>query len=94
MKKVHSEKSTIKITGRVVKDGDVHSLSGLSVIGRLRSGEEKIEKKVREICEEYSIPPQNIHLSYDARPVGRSSRYETTGRSGSYHGHNRWNDGW
>jgi len=55
--KVHSEKSNIEIKGRVVKDGDVHSLSGLRVTGRLGSGEEKIEKKVREICEQYSIPP-------------------------------------
>jgi hypothetical protein len=93
--KVHWEKSTIKIRGRVVYNGDVPSLSELSVTGRLWVGEERIEQKVREICENYSIRPHNIHFSYEEKPkpTGRSSRYERTGRSGSYHGTNRWNPG-
>lgn len=93
--KVHWEKSTIKIRGEVVFNGDVPSLRELSVTGQLWVGEEKIEEKVREICKDYSIHSKNIQFSYKEKPepVGRSSRYERTGRSGSYHGQNRWNPG-
>lgn len=94
-KKIHSEKSSIMVRGRVVYVSKEPSLCELTVTGNLWVGEERIERKVREICDEYSINPENIHFSYKEKPkpIGRSSRYENTGRSGSYHGGNRWNPG-
>ena len=93
---LRSVKSGIRDTGRVIYKERTPSLENLRVeciVCKNEHGNSQ-EKTIREICNNYGIREENIHIFYkDCTPKPRPSRYERTGRSGSYHGRNRWEPG-
>ena len=87
-----------KIRGRVIYRNGSPSLEDLTVTAILCDNEKGRQKetKIRQICASYNLRDKNISISYkDCSPKkrGRTSRYERTGRSGAYHGTNRWEPG-
>ena len=91
-------KSGIRDTGRVIYKEKTPSLENLRIECIVCQNEygSSQEKTIRKICHNYGITEENIHIFYkdcSHKPKGRPSRYERTGRSGSYHGGNRWEPG-
>lgn len=89
-------KSGIKDTGRVIYKENTPSLENLRIECIVCNDEHgrSQEKRIRKICNNYGIRAEDIHIFYkDCTPKPRPSRYERTGRSGSYHGGNRWEPG-
>jgi len=92
-------KSGITDTGRVIYKENTPSLENLRIECFVCNDEHgsSQEKRIREICNNYGVREENIHIFYkDCTPKprkSRPSRYERTGRSGSYHGGNRWEPG-
>ena len=89
-------KSGITDTGRVIYKENTPSLENLRIECFVCNNEHgsSQEKRIREICNKYGVREENIHIFYkDCTPKPRPSRYERTGRSGSYHGGNRWEPG-
>ena len=90
------EASSITVTGRVIYKENTPSVENLRIECSVCNDEHgsSQEKRIREICNNYGIREENIHIFYkDCAPKPRPSRYERTGRSGSYHGGNRWEPG-
>ena len=94
-KKLHEVSSNIKDSGRVFISEGSPSLENLRVDDKFcdnKVGIEK-EKRVRDICAEYNLSPENVHIYLkdcsSKWSKGRKSRYDG-GRSGAYNGRNRW----
>jgi hypothetical protein len=86
--------SRIRDTGRVIYNEKNPTLENLrvecSVCDDIHG--ESQEKRIRKICSTYGLREENIHILYkDCSPKPSRSRYEKIGKSGAYHGGNRWN---
>ena len=100
---MYAVKSGIKDTGRVIKIDGEPSLVNLKIEGHVCDNDHGNSQKTKiiTICKKYGIKEENIRISLKdcspkpTKPIKpRPSVYERTGRSGSYHGTNRWNPGY
>ena len=94
--KLYYVKTTIRERGRVIFNDGRPSLENLNVEATFCDNRVGLGKAlaVRQICNEYPLKEQNVLIHFrDCSPKPRRSRYERTGRSGAYHGANRWDPG-
>ena len=93
--KLQDVSSKVKDSGRVIISEGTPSLENLRVDAEFCDNDAGIEKekRVRDICAEYNLADENVHIYLkDCSPKrlkGRKSRFDG-GRSGAYNARNQW----